>query len=681
MQQPVPDAPSDDLEQHGLSLWFLMDYPRVGALLGAFGGKPPASTRIGFLADALSLQPQPGVFEQHLAAFARDNDREGQYAAAAAGVLSIWNSGADLQRYGFWHAQIIALLADRQGVSPLAVGALLGFKALIELTGENNLQAAAETYAECLDWCELAAAIPLRAFHTTMRSYTCFWRGELARADMLLADAAALCAHRDTPWPVFANFEITRALSFALQGRMAEARAGFERIAAHPAFAVTPPFLSLLKYGHQLYALAQQGITQEVEDIAARVRQLALPESNYFHHSYLHFCLGIAHNLLGQPARGLLHARHAIEIGFKSHSAIARRMPALVVGQSLVDLGHDEEAMAHLSTWIHEWRASGYAYFAFAGGLELASVLARRGDIGRARMAYEEASACLPPNETVPQLLRPPGFLADLHARLFERPTRAWRADEQPARPIQITTFGKLAVSIRGQPVYDRQWHGARTRELLNAILAFGPDKVRLALLADALWPDSDADHAMSNLKVGLSRLRRIGCAAGERPLSWVVVRNGCVSLPAGMCFIDFAAFEDSLDAALQQPGVDLLARSLEAYVSDFLAQEQGNAWVVERRTALRHRFLQGASALAERSLDADRAEIALPVLQKAAGMEPDNEILCGLLMDVYLRTSYPSRAIEAYRRLADTLASKQGGEPGARLKERYARLMQPART
>ena len=608
-----------------------MDYPRLATSLGELGSHAPVTPRAGFLRDALALQQDSGIFEGHFNAFVQAGDREGQYAAASAGVLAIWNSGADLQRFEFWQARIIMLLADKGDVSPLAIGALLGFKALIELTGENNLQAAAATYAECLDWCERAGAVPLRAFHTTMRSYACFWQGELARAEMLLADAAALCAHPQTPWPVVANFEITRALSFALQGDMQQAHVWFDRLAKHPAFAIAPPFLALLKSGHQLYALAQQGVTREVEEIAAQVRQLAIPESNYFHHSYLHFCLGIAHNLLGQPAKGLLHAQYAIEIGHKSHSAIARRMPALVVGQSLVDLGRDEEAIAHLSQWINEWHASGYAYFAFSGGLELASVLARRGEIERARKTFETATACLPPNESAPQLLRPLDFVGNLQRQLFERPTSEWLAGDCPARAVHINTFGELTLSIRGQHIYDRHWRGGRTRELLQALLALGPDKVRLPQLADLLWPDSEADQALSNLKVTLSRLRRVGCKAGERPLPWIVVRNGCVSLPAGMCYIDYAAFQDTVRTSLQHHDIDTLAQALRTYRGDFLAKDH-DTWIIKRRNELRRLFVEGVADLAERCLEVDRAADVLPLLQQACALEPGNDILGELL-------------------------------------------------
>jgi DNA-binding SARP family transcriptional activator len=453
---------------------------------------------------------------------------------------------------------------------------------------------------------------------------------------------------------------------------MAEAHAGFQRLAAHPAFAMTPPFLALLKYGHQLYALAQQGVSDEVQQIADEVRKLSIPDSNHFHHSYLHFCLGIAHNLLGQPAKGLLHARHAIEIGHKSHSAIARRMPALVEGQSLVNLGRDAEATQHLTRWIKEWRESGYAYFAFAGGLELASVLARTGETARARQAYEEAIACLPPGEeAVPQLLRPPGFVDELRRRLFERPTSAWLSDGQPARPVQITTFGELALCIRGRNIFDRQWRGSRTRTLLKILLALGPEKVPLPVLADALWPDSDADQALSNLKVTLSRLRRIGCAAGEEPLPWLVVRIGCVSLPGSMCYIDFAAFQHALNAALSQGDLDALAQALRIYSADFLAREPPDPWIVERRIDLRRQFVQGVLTFASGCLGVNRLGQAASLLQRALALEPANEALCGLLMDLHLRCGYPSRALEAFDSLKEALAASHGCEPGPALKQR----------
>ena len=39
---------------------------------------------------------------------------------------------------------------------------------------------------------------------------------------------------------------------------------------------------------------------------------------------------------------------------------------------------------------------------------------------------------------------------------------------------MQITTFGELCVEINGRRIYDRDWHGKRTKALLKALIVLG---------------------------------------------------------------------------------------------------------------------------------------------------------------------------------------------------------------
>lgn len=664
---------ASDLEAQGLSWWFEMDLPRIAAHLEPLGNQASTSlsARLRFLIGAVQFSP-PERFEEYFAEFSGAGDPAGQFAAAGAGILAIWNSGAALDRYEGWRGRIEKLLENRKDVPPLAIAALLGFRGMMEMTGRNDLAQATATYEECLDWCERAQSVPLRVFQSAMLSYCYFWKGELARAEILLADTAPLRRRPDLPLLNGIYFDITRALLWALQGKNEAARDALREVTGHPAFPMLPPYISLLSHGHLLYALAQQGDAHEIEAVADTIRHAAIPGSNYFHHSYIHFCLAIACNLLGEPAKGLLHGRKAVEIGKKSCSEIAQRMPALVVGQSLSDLGDHDDAIRHLTAWIQRWRDLGYDYFVAAGLVEIAAILARRGEIDRARGLFDEASASLPRGEQVPHLLRPRDFIEDLRRRLFAGTSGAVSTRGGEGCPIHISTLGGLRIRIGSSQIYDRKWLGGRTKSLLKALIVFGGEKVSRELLADMLWPDSEADQAVNNLKVALSRLRRLGTEREATPLPWIVVRHQHVSLSRSLVYVDALVFREGLRAAVRDRDSDAIRAALDLYQGDFLERDASESWIVRHRESLREQYVQGVIALAEIGLGAGTSESSLPYLLQATERDVGNERLYVLLMDGYLRAGYPSKAIDVYKRAKAMLRREFGIDPGPVLQQRY---------
>ncbi len=113
--------------------------------------------------------------------------------------------------------------------------------------------------------------------------------------------------------------------------------------------------------------------------------------------------------------------------------------------------------------------------------------------------------------------------------------------------PIRIRTFGNMRIEIGDTVICDRRWRGGRTRLLLKALIAYGGTNVPYEHLADTLWPDNDGDRAEQNLKVALSRLRRLGCRKGEEPIQWIAVKSKKVSLVRPLCAVDSIVFREAV--------------------------------------------------------------------------------------------------------------------------------------
>jgi LuxR family transcriptional regulator, maltose regulon positive regulatory protein len=157
--------------------------------------------------------------------------------------------------------------------------------------------------------------------------------------------------------------------------------------------------------------------------------------------------------------------------------------------------------------------------------------------------------------------------------------------------------------------------------------------------LTDTLWPEADGDMAMRNLKVTLSRLRRIACKKGDDPLPWIEVRGRHVSLVPSLCAIDSIRFRRKLEAALkEEKHLDLLMEALDLYKEDFLLHERNETWIIRHREALREEFIKGVISLSNACIKVGKPEAAVPYLQKAFVTDPINGEVSAHLMRCHLR-------------------------------------------
>ena len=373
--------------------------------------------------------------------------------------------------------------------------------------------------------------------------------------------------------------------------------------------------------------------------------------------------------ICGKPYKALVHGREAIESAQRSKSPIPEQMAAFLIGLALSELGRKEEAMEHLSNWVSWWEKKGFHLFAFAGAVEIAGLHLKEGRKEDARESYVKALSFLPPGEEAPVVGRPAGFLETLKSSLYPERSgaEAWGNPEDAA--IRIETFGELVIRTGDRTIYDGKWSGARTKNLLKALVVCGGTRVSEDLLVDTLWPEADGDRAMRNLKVALSRLRRIGCRKGEEPLHWIEVRGRHVSLLNPVCVVDSIRFRRQLAAAIKD-GInrDLLLEALDLYKEDFLAHEKNESWIIRHREILREEFLKGVISLTHACIEAGEPERAVPYLQKAFDTDPLNGEVSSCLMRCHLQMGSRSEALKVFKKAKQILKKELGIEPGTTL-------------
>ncbi len=660
----------DQLGRDGVHWWFNMEIPRIALHLQAVSDHllPTASalsSRLCFLLAVVGNEMPEALMVDLYQAGLSGGDLDLAAAAAGAGCGAVWDSGYDFRRFQPWLDRIDALL-DVDSLCVLARASLLGFKANAQMNGVGDLVAVNESCRQQILAAEEAHTPSLRIFHAALQTYAHLWRGQLSAAAVLLDDAGYLAESEDAA-PVAQIFlHSSRGLFYTLQGEPEKGRALLETVVAQPFFAQLPSSLWLLVQANRLFAVANCEDFDALPAVAAKIQRRAVPEQNAFHHSFLHFSLGVAALGAGESARALAHAEQAIERGVAAHSAVTERMPVLLKAQALADLGEDGQALALIEQWMPLWQAAAFCSVAATAAQEAACIELRRGKRREAGAWWRRAQAAMPVGEVLIMFHRSPAFTTTLHEELGRI-----AVEHEASRPlIQVHCFGGLRVEIGGHCIYDRKWRGGRTKALLKALVVQGGKKVDMARLADLLWPDAEGDKAYRNLKVLIWRLRRLGVAEGERPLPWLQVQHGHLSLCDDYCRVDVLTFEAELKRVLRRPVVAWaeLHSVLANYDGDFLPADNSEIWIIERREQLRRRFLEAVVVLADVAQDLSSREQTLPYLQRALVFDELDERLYLRLMQIYLQLGYPAKALDSYHTAQRTLARVLAITPGPAL-------------
>lgn len=654
--------------QDGLCWFFDLDTPAIVAHLMPLASAPvdlPLPTRLALLRECVTPAADIERFERLYDILLGENDYDGACAAAGAAILAIYDGGTGFERFGAWYERLSALM-DNDAVAPHAKAAGLGYMVIVELTYQCVPEKALETSRRQLVWAERARSSSLRLFSSVTQAHCLFYACQFSRARIILTDMAPLCELADASIASRVHFQSVLGLSFILTGDCARARAILDGMVNAPQYDMLPPSVWLMGVANLMFAVTMLGDDRAIGELSEKIIRRSVPEQNHYFHGYVHFNLAVANLALRKPHLALIHARECADRGGRSGSMIPAILGGLLEGQALADLHKDQEALDHLARFLKGWDGRGYRLFTVTAMLEMAALSLRRGRVEEARRCFERAHALVPEGEVAVPQHRPPEFLEDLRDALYREDQSAWQDANPPL--VRIETLGEFRIHVADETIYDRNWKGGTTKALLKAIIAFGGSKVSAGLLCDALWPDAEADMAMNNLKVALSRLRRVGGSNGADPLPWIAVRHKQVSLVRSLCAVDSILFQEKLDAALKDSNSDLLPSALDLYQDDFLVNENSDIWIVRQRETLRDKFIKGAFTLHDAALTDQALERAIPYLHKAVETDPLNEQVHARLMRAYLTLGMPARALKAYRQAEETFRRELGIEPGAML-------------
>ncbi|MDH3288912.1 MAG: hypothetical protein OEP48_14485 [Betaproteobacteria bacterium] len=251
--------------------------------------------------------------------------------------------------------------------------------------------------------------------------------------------------------------------------------------------------------------------------------------------------------------------------------------------------------------------------------------------------------------------------------------------------PIRVNTFGAFRPLRTGEPITFAGKAQKRPLDFLKVVIAHGGREVSEERITEALWPRINGDSAHRSFTSTLHRLRKL--LGEDRAL---VLSEGKVTLDGRLVWVDTWACEQAaarIEQELRRPRehVDrdrlerLCDQLITLYGGAFLGNEPDEPWSLPLRERARHRFSRAIGEGCRCLLQADLAERAVDLLERA--LEADNvaEGLYRSLMRCYAQLGRTAEAAETYTRCRRALQTALSAEPSAETRAIYDRILQPS--
>lgn len=239
----------------------------------------------------------------------------------------------------------------------------------------------------------------------------------------------------------------------------------------------------------------------------------------------------------------------------------------------------------------------------------------------------------------------------------------------QPA-PLHINALGGLTLSYGGQVVAGLP---SRKMEALLLYLAYTGHQHAREHLADLFWSDVGIDQALGNLRVVLTRLRKVFPALLRVTRQTVGLDDGAgVTSDAGLVreVVGGAVMHWRASSKLLPDEVNRLEHALGLYSGHLLAGValKGAAgfddWVDSERQRLSELLMEGGYALTALYRQQSAHDKVLRVAQRLLNIDPLQENAHTLLMESYWQTGQRGRALAQYELLSNALSREMGVDP-----------------
>jgi DNA-binding SARP family transcriptional activator len=239
------------------------------------------------------------------------------------------------------------------------------------------------------------------------------------------------------------------------------------------------------------------------------------------------------------------------------------------------------------------------------------------------------------------------------------------REDRSEAPPLEIDLFGPVSIRVHGA---DLPPLPSRKGAYLLALLALRHEReVERNYLAGLLWPDSEQEKALFNLRQTLLRLRQ---ALGSEAWRLTAPSRHTLRLEVHGAVVDVVAFDAAL--AQREPGA---LRALVALYRGPLLEGCEEEWVFSVRREREHAFLAAMEQLAAHVANEGDYTAAADYLRRVIAVDALREGAYRSLMQVYVAAGEFAEATHLYRELRVLLQQELNTTPAPETDELYRRI------
>jgi DNA-binding SARP family transcriptional activator len=236
---------------------------------------------------------------------------------------------------------------------------------------------------------------------------------------------------------------------------------------------------------------------------------------------------------------------------------------------------------------------------------------------------------------------------------------------------LTLALLGTPRLTLTGQSLDDVFYE--KIEALLSYLVVENNRPHRREVLAEMFWPDLSDDHARSNLRYALFKLRGgLGEKANNDPFL-LVNRTSIRFNPNSDFYVDTAALANAFDLALR-PSKSLTVEDLEQltalYRGEFMEQstlvqnELFYEWLCNKRDIFHRYQLILLNRLIEKHAAEADFESALYHAQRFISLDPLDESGYHRLIELLANSGRNTKAIEVYNNLSHLLGMELGIRP-----------------
>lgn len=239
---------------------------------------------------------------------------------------------------------------------------------------------------------------------------------------------------------------------------------------------------------------------------------------------------------------------------------------------------------------------------------------------------------------------------------------------------LRVNMLGDFLISEADNNISNISNRSRKVWSLIAYLVFHRGNVIKQSELIDSLWEDSQASaNPAGALKTLLYRARTeldsLWDGAGKQLI---------ISCGDGYCWndaveltVDCERFE-KLNAIDPQMSLDEKVELLSLYQGDFLEKMASELWVLPISAYYHNLFITTLQTVIPEMIVEKRFNEALRFCSVAARLEPYNEDIHCLYMQVYLACGKQKKAIEVYENMAERLLSDLGVIPSEKVRAVY---------